>query len=717
MKEAGDTRMRLHRYGRVYQLRLEDPADLDHVLALGESLWMATSAPVDAFACDKVFLDFVDSDHNGRIRCDEVREAVAWVAKTLTDRSDMGTGRELLRLDHIAVDQEEGRRIREAAELILSNLGRSGAEEISLADVRNTQNILAAAAANGDGIIPPDSAHEPETRQLITDILATVGGESDASGVMGVTETGLKRFFGEAEAYVAWADRGNAPAGEAANELMPLAEKTAEAYAAFAAIRGKIDEYFHLAAVIAYDPSAAAVLGPHLEKSANPAEELEERLNAAAVAPVEPDGRLNLEGPLNPAYKNALHALREKTLKPILGRDVGSLTDEEWRTVCARLSAHERWLSEKPETKVASLGLEKLREYLGVRYRDALQKLIDTDKAVAERIRSISQVEKLILYQQWLLELVNNMVSFSRLYNPEVRALFETGTLVMDGRHFALCVKVGNRAEHARVAVNSRLFVMYLELSHGPGNETREVAAAVTSGGKGNLYVGKHGVFLDRDNKLWDARVTQIIENPISFGEALTMPFVRIAELIRGQVERFAGSSQKMIEQKVTQQAATVTATVQTAAQQPGAAPKPAAASSSRTARDLLLGGGVAVAALGSSLAYITKSLSEVEPLTIVKVLSVVVLLILLPTIINAWIKLRRRDIGGLLEASGWAINARMRLTRIMRGVFTRRPGFPKGAKKERMDRLRRFAGVATRPAVLLGKSAAEMGHDLYESL
>jgi len=46
-----------------------------------------------------------------------------------------------------------------------------------------------------------------------------------------------------------------------------------------------------------------------------------------------------------------------------------------------------------------------------------------------------------------------------------------------------------------------------------------------------------------------------------------------------------------------------------------------------------------------------------------------------------ALIKLRRRDLSAILEGSGWAINARMRLTRRQSRFFTQRPSYPLGAK------------------------------------
>ena len=95
----------------------------------------------------------------------------------------------------------------------------------------------------------------------------------------------------------------------------------------------------------------------------------------------------------------------------------------------------------------------------------------------------------------------------------------------------------------------------------------------------------------------------------------------------------------------------------------------------------MLMGAGVAVAALGGAAAYITKTFAEAGYLPVILAIGGAVLLVALPTSIVAFLKLRRRDLGAILEGSGWAINARMRLTRSQRRFFTQRPDYPKGAK------------------------------------
>ena len=118
----------------------------------------------------------------------------------------------------------------------------------------------------------------------------------------------------------------------------------------------------------------------------------------------------------------------------------------------------------------------------------------------------------------------------------------------------------------------------------------------------------------------------------------------------------------------------------------------------------LLMGGGVAVAALGSALAYITKTLAGLNYSTIIIGVVVAVLAVMLPISIVAVVKLRRRDLSAILEGSGWAINARMRLSRRQRRFFTERPRYPGGA---RGIRRRRWILVVVAAVLALAIAAA----------
>ena len=112
-----------------------------------------------------------------------------------------------------------------------------------------------------------------------------------------------------------------------------------------------------------------------------------------------------------------------------------------------------------------------------------------------------------------------------------------------------------------------------------------------------------------------------------------------------------------------------------TAPARPKAAKGPAVSSGG-----MLMGFGVAGAAVGSALAYIAKTVSE-NPLAILVGLAIAILRVMLPTSIVAWLKLRRRDLSAILEGSGWGINARMRLTSGQSRFFAQRPRYPKGSQ------------------------------------
>jgi hypothetical protein len=99
-----------------------------------------------------------------------------------------------------------------------------------------------------------------------------------------------------------------------------------------------------------------------------------------------------------------------------------------------------------------------------------------------------------------------------------------------------------------------------------------------------------------------------------------------------------------------------------------------------------LLGGGLAFAAVGSSLAFIAKTLSEVNPLHLGAVVLALGGIVTLSSGLLGYLKLRSRDMSALLEAAGWAVNFRMKLTRRLGRLFTHRRELPKDAVKRRRD-------------------------------
>lgn len=200
--------------------------------------------------------------------------------------------------------------------------------------------------------------------------------------------------------------------------------------------------------------------------------------------------------------------------------------------------------------------------------------MIAADLAVAPRIGACEQLLKLILFQRYLLEFLNNFVNLSQLFTPGTSSLLQAGMLVMDGRNFTLVSIVKNVAEHKAIVKLSDICVIYLDASTGKpdAQKTMKLAVAVTSGNIRNLFINKHGIFFSADGELWDAKIIDLVQQPVSISEALRMPFYKFGEFIGNQADRFfSARSQEAQKQLETNFNAAATAAT---APQAAAAPK-----------------------------------------------------------------------------------------------------------------------------------------------
>ena len=667
-------------YGGSHQLRIQDARDLEKIRVLDDAHWAATSVPISSLNCDSVFLSYVDTDQNGRIRTDELKAAQAWLFQFLAGRSRLSEDTDILNLSDIDISHPEGQKLQAAAKLILTNLNSPDAQEISLAQVRDVQSIMASSANNGDGIIPPQATTEPDLAQFIVSIIETVGPALDASGKPGVNEEQLKIFFQEAKNFLAWKAKGEIPKGDNTTEVMPWGAETAQAYELVVSLEEKIEEYFTQCAMVRFDERSAT----QMQLRQKELEEIdftnksmmEERLKDAPLTLPNPKGILDLEGMLNPLYIDRLSELKEKVLKRALGGSVkkllmGSakqLTEKQWDKVKAIFAPYRAWLESRQGAKVEKLGQDLLHTYLNGTYRQRTSELIAKDLAVADDLNQLHNLEKLVLYQRWLLELANNFVSFANLYSPQRRSLLEMGRLVIDGREMTFTMKVQDRPAHKKIAEDSCMYLLYLEVTGRQDKDIKfEIVAAVTSGSAGRLRIGKRGIFFAIDGREWDAQVVDIVENPISIWESVKAPFKQFTGFIKKQIDKFSKSRQTKLEATI------------------------ATPNASGITRDLLLGGGIAIAALGSAFAYITKALSQVKAVHVLGMFVGLAAFILLPGIIMGFAKIRKRNMSVLLEASAWAVNVQMRLNATLGRLFTHIPRLPEGARRERRDVLVQF--------------------------
>ena len=662
--------MKFRRFGRCLHLRIDTADDLEHAIDLDESRWVATGAPMPAMNCDPTFLKHVDTDHNERIMCFEVKAAIRWLFRSLDDRDGITRRQTSLKLEAIDTDDAEGAKIHAAALKILDHLDQDAADEITLEQTRQIKAMLEGAAVSEAGVVLPEAAEAEDVRRFLADVIATVNGVPHPSGQPGVSKDELEEFLAEAKAYIDWRTRG-----EDESAIMPLGADTGQAFALLARLREKIDQYFAQCEAVALDERAAERIragDEYLEAlDLSDRESIAAFMTGSPLAMPRPDGLLRFAEPINPCYAADLARLREDVVATALDKKSPTMSKPQWQAVKSFFAAHAAWLSEKSGAAVEKLGLETLREYSDDRFRTAVQALIAESDKTSFRLDNVRLVEKAILYQANMLDLANNFVSFPHLYDPSSRAMFEMGSLVMDGRRLDFAVRADHRVEHAKIAKTGNMFVLYVEVLPSHGEKKYDLAVPVTAGGKGNLCVGKRGVFQDVFGGEFDARVVEMIENPISLGEAFVAPFKRLSKLLVGKIESITATAEKKLD-------ASASATVDSVRKgEPQKAPKQ---SSGLLAGGLLMGGGVAIAALGSSVAYITRTLASVETYKLLIGVVVAVLAVLLPTSLVSMLKLRKRDLSAILEGSGWAINARMRLTRRQSRTFTRRPKYAKGA-------------------------------------
>lgn len=644
---------RFFRAGGSDQVALETADDLRRLRELDPTLWVALACPVKGLEFDERTLALMDSDGDGRIRIPEVLAAVEWACAQLQDPASLYLGGDLP-LAAITESTEEGQRLKASAREILKSLGKADATQISVADTMEKAKVFAQSRYNGDGVVSLDIIDDAAVRAVAESVIATIGAATDRSGRAGVSQATLDAFFAECEAYVAWYGRS---ASEAAS-LLPLGEQTVPAFAALQGVRAKIDDYFARCRVAAFDARATAALN---RDEAAYAAVASKSLTAAAadvaefpLATIAAGRPLPLADGVNPAWAAAMAEFTARVVTPVLGART-ALTEADWATIIGRFAAYAAWEADKHGAKVEALSVARVREILASNARAALNSMVAEDAAVAPAMNAIDNVERLARYQRDLVALLNNFVAFRDFYGRERPSVFQAGTLYLDGRRADLCVRVDDAGKHAALAGLAKCYLAYCDCTR-PSGEKLTIAAAFTGGDADNLMVGRNGVFYDRKGRDWDATITKIVENPISIQQAFWAPYKKLVRLIEEQVAKRAAAGQAASDAKVAA-AATTTATLD----QQKAPAEPPKKIDVGTVAAL----GVAVGAIGSFVTMAIGYLTGVFKLPFWQVCVVfagIVFAISLPSMAIAWLKLRQRNLGPILDANGWAVNGRVKM-------------------------------------------------------
>ncbi|MDB6113638.1 MAG: hypothetical protein JWQ83_726 [Lacunisphaera sp.] len=671
------------RTGELDQVSLETGADLRHLDELDQKLWVALSCPVKGLELDEKTLALIDTDGDGHIRVPELIAAIKWADTRLEDLGDLLKGGEALPLKAINSTTPEGKAILASARQILSRLGRNNAEAITADDASDTAKIFSANALNGDGVIPPEATEDPETQALIKDIIACLGGTADRTGQIGVTSEQVQTFYTELTAYADWV------AQSSTKDIAILGDATDAAVAALRAVRGKVEDFFARCRLAAYDPRALTALhrqeAEYLALAAKDLKITVEEVVGFPLSRIEAGCPLRLLEAVNPAWAAPLATLHQAVVTPIHGAGKTSLTAEEWAELNGKFAAYETWLGGKAGSKVEQLGLARVKVLLHSPARQVLDGLIARDKALEPEFKSITDVARLAHYYRDLRALLHNFVNFADFYSRDKWAIFQAGTLYLDSRSAELCLKVDGPNP---LAAMSKIFLAYCTCTRA-GGAPLTIAAAFTQGTSDFLFVGRHGVFYDRQGRDWDAVITSLVEAPISLRQAFWSPYKKFVRMIDQMAAKRAAAADAASNDRLTTSANLLVRADQAAAEKAALAegkapppPPPPKKIDVGTVAAL----GVGVGAIGGALAAVTTGLARIAWWQYPLVLVALILVISIPAVIIAWLKLRQRTLGPVLDANGWAINGRVKINIPFGTALTEVAHLPPGAKRSLED-------------------------------
>ncbi len=662
------------RAGGFDQVRFDSGADLLAIDQLDQQLWVALACPTKGLAFDSRTLELIDADKDGRIRAPELIGAVKWVGGLIKNADDLLKGAADLQLSAINEASDEGRRLIAAAKTVLGGLGKGAAASISVADTTEAAKAFDNLPFNGDGVLPPESAKDDATKLLIADIIACQGAVRDRSGKDGVDVEKVNAFFKDVVDHVAWLKKAE---GNAA--LMVLKGDTAGAFDALKAVRGKVDDFFARCRLAAFDARALQALNrEEKEYLAVAAKDLTisgEEVAGFPLARIEANRALPLTEGVNPAWSAAITTFAAKTLEPLLG-DKKVLTEAEWLDVRARFDAYEAWNAEKAGAAVEKLGAPRVQALAADGARKPIDALFEEDKAQEGTAATLASVEKLVRLNRDLFRLANNFVSFKDFYERKEKAIFQIGTLYLDQRACELCIRVEDAARHGAMAPLSRTYLAYVDCARPATGEQMTIAAAFTDGDSDNLMVGRNGIFYDRDGKDWDATISKLVENPISIRQAFWSPYKKVLRFVEEQLSKRAQAADAESNDMLAATASAV-----------GSAADTGKVKSPEKKIDV----GV-VAALGVAVGGITAALGALLQaffgLGFLMPLGLAGLLLLIsgPSMVIAWFKLRQRNLGPLLDANGWAVNANAKLNIPFGASLTRTAALPPGSRLDTVD-------------------------------
>ncbi|MBU1567810.1 MAG: hypothetical protein KJ630_19565 [Proteobacteria bacterium] len=666
-------RWRFCRLGGFDQVRLETAEDIRHLGELDQKLWAALSCPVSGLEFDSRTLAMLDSDQDGRVRVQEILAATKWISSVLVTMDTFMAGADHIPLQAIDGSRAEGQQLIASARQLLSYLGKAEAQTVSIEDVSCTDTLLHASKFNGDGIIAIHVTEDEHLQKFITEIMACVGSEQDRSGLPGISQGQLDSFFASAQQYAEWCEQTN---GDAA--ILPFGDQTGDAFAIFSRLRNKVDDYFMRCGLAAFDVKAEAPLNPSLTNyEALASQDLAVatvEVERFPLAHIEAGRPLPLREGINPAWGPTLESLIALVVTPLFGENT-HLEAAQWQQIKRIFIPYEAWQNNKAGAEVESLGFERIEVILQGQGKALLEGLIRQDLQLAEEVAAIDKVVRLVYFNRDLYRLLNNFVAFRDFYVQDRKAVFQAGTLYIDGRACELCIKVASVDSHSPLANLSRTYLTYCECRRRDSDQRMFIAAAFTGGDSDNLMLGRNGVFYDSQGIDWDATVVKIIDHPISVSQAFLAPYKRVGRMINEQIQKFAEAKAKAVDSKAG-------AGIKAAAAKP-AAPLPFDVAKFA---GIFAAFGLALGAIGTALATIFGVFLALPMWQMPLAFGGIILAISAPSMLIAFLKLRQRNLGPILDANGWAVNTKARINIPFGSTLTKMAMLPKGSERTLVD-------------------------------
>lgn len=662
--------------GGVKRVNLESGADLMNLENLDPKLWTALSCPVNGLEIDKKTLELIDADKDGQIRVPEIIAAVNWITSILKNPDDLLNNESVFQLSSIDETTELGKTLSDSAKIILKNLGKETAIKLTVEETSDTEKIFSGTKFNGDGIITEDTTSNEELITLINEIISSVGSVADRGGKQGISLDMLNAFMDNCEKYSAWYSKKEADLAT----IFPLAERTEEAYLNFSSIKSKVDDFFIRCRLAAFDTQSTEVLNLQVARVESiTAKDLSDCMNDIAAYPlakIDAHKSLPVLSGINPAWEKAMTEFKKLTVGVLFpGKE--SITEADWNKISDTFAPYAQWKSEKEGDAVELLGLERVRAILAGSYKEQLTTLIEQDKALEHEANNIILVDQLVRYHRDLFTLLKNFVTFFDFYTPGSKAIFQAGTLYIDQRSCDLCIKVSDMGKHAAMVSFSGMYLLYCDCTSRSTNEKMTIVAALTNGDIDNLVVGKNALFYDRNGLDWDATVVKIVDNPISIRQAFFSPYRKVSRFIETQVNKVAAAQ----EDKVTTDMTSGVESVPVKAEELKAKKEPPAPFDVGKFVGIFAAIGLAVGAIGTALASVVAGFLGLTWWKMPIAFTGLLLLISGPSMIIAFLKLRKRNLAPILDANGWAINASAVVNIQFGNTLTHLAELPKGAK------------------------------------